>query len=715
MFGFKSRRVDRLLLRCRELIEYLDGYSRSLDRLILGILTIALGFYLYIICFRLNVLQIDHAGHIASMVAFSRGWFHSLNDQHFLGWVHNLFYPPLEDALGACLLKLGFSPLLSYKIYLSLVIVAFLSSFYWLLKELRVSGRILTFLGIFFLLNIEKNGLIRFQGLSFVDMWLTGLSSQMLSGIFFFCFLKAFFSEKKSKNHALLISLTLLLLSHLVMALVAVLLVGIHAVLERNRKSLSTIGIAFLLGSFFWLPFLVYKSNIVSAMIYGPDRMIVEILVCLVGIWISKEFPKIQAGFISCFILFGTMAFGPLVESWGIKVPVFHYYRFAMPALFILLVALGCLITKPLANKNFKFLKFLIVLTTLLNLGISHRLQRYSFLWPSLTPVDVEALRTLEDDLNQTEMGRSWILHTDRPTDFGLDSLLAIQSPNALFSKGLFWESAKSNSLVSSYLATLLGTPVVLDYFYFFGYDCPTQACLMDTFSRTYNVDKWIFPKEISRLPTSRMRQECYEEIIKVGQTQNYLLNAQKEFQFQGQDWQLYRLISKTDTPISAAEVINFKQITPISDDRPQDLFSQSLKNSFDACQATGSDRYRIQMGYKSYDKVKNAYLKSFSKPRANRKTEVEIQRIESGSYKLNVSGDEDALVWIKLNAVPGLKLFDRSGKEHPLFEAYPGVLAIAKGSMTLEYRRPLVFWISYLVSGLTFLFLTLGYFKRFL
>lgn len=55
----------------------------------------------YLIWAQLNVLQIDASGHIASARVLREGGFHGFVDTAFLGYVQNLFYPPLEDALIA--------------------------------------------------------------------------------------------------------------------------------------------------------------------------------------------------------------------------------------------------------------------------------------------------------------------------------------------------------------------------------------------------------------------------------------------------------------------------------------------------------------------------------------------------------------------------------------------------------------------------------------
>ena len=64
-----------------------------------GLLLLTIIFSGYFIFFKLNPLQIDQPGHLVSAVLFMKGHFHNYVDNFFGGWVHGLFYPPLEDML----------------------------------------------------------------------------------------------------------------------------------------------------------------------------------------------------------------------------------------------------------------------------------------------------------------------------------------------------------------------------------------------------------------------------------------------------------------------------------------------------------------------------------------------------------------------------------------------------------------------------------------
>ncbi|MCY0995740.1 hypothetical protein OWM54_01175 [Myxococcus sp. MISCRS1] len=88
-----------------------------------SLLALATAYGAALIVTRLDVFSIDVAGHLASGMAVRRGAFHPVNDSAFLGYVQNLFYPPLEDLLlGALLWLLPLERVDVFKLFLSLLV-----------------------------------------------------------------------------------------------------------------------------------------------------------------------------------------------------------------------------------------------------------------------------------------------------------------------------------------------------------------------------------------------------------------------------------------------------------------------------------------------------------------------------------------------------------------------------------------------------------------
>ena len=142
-------------------------------------------FALYLIWDRLDILRMDLAGHMASGMWFLRGYFHSFQENNFLGYVHGLFYPPLEDAILAVFhLVLPGNPLVAFKLYLSvLASVPPVGLF-------SPGGALVFRLGALAIFLLPKSGSMAFQGLSLHDLVVTGLSSEFLGALFLFGMLR---------------------------------------------------------------------------------------------------------------------------------------------------------------------------------------------------------------------------------------------------------------------------------------------------------------------------------------------------------------------------------------------------------------------------------------------------------------------------------------------------------------------------------------------
>jgi hypothetical protein len=80
---------------------------------------------------------------------------------------------------------------------------------------------------------------------------------------------------------------------------------------------------------------------------------------------------------------------------------------------------------------------------------------------------DLTVLDEVDDDM------KMFVIDNKRAVDFNLASLIPALGYDINFAKGLFWESQRSNQMLSSYLATLLSPDnIVTHYFYYFGMPC---------------------------------------------------------------------------------------------------------------------------------------------------------------------------------------------------------------------------------------------------
>ncbi|NDD91905.1 hypothetical protein EBZ37_07460, partial [bacterium] len=80
-------------------LEVITPLNQVLRALLVLLYVLAGGYSLFLIWNHLNYVQVDLAGHMASGAWFKRGYFHQYQDANFLGYVHGLFYPPLEDLI----------------------------------------------------------------------------------------------------------------------------------------------------------------------------------------------------------------------------------------------------------------------------------------------------------------------------------------------------------------------------------------------------------------------------------------------------------------------------------------------------------------------------------------------------------------------------------------------------------------------------------------
>jgi hypothetical protein len=278
-----------------------------------------------------------------------------------------------------------------------------------------------------------------------------------------------------------------------------------------------------------------------------------------------------------------------------------------------------------------------------------------------------DAPRTM--DLSQ---GRSYAFSMERPIDFTIDLNLFLQGDRNFFNKGLYWESAPANQMISSSLYNMMGAPSVLDLE--FTHDLTSQSC--DVFrcyfqsflnySGSYEV--WMPPK-------------------------NVLVQYFRNF-----EWIREKYISCLDPMLSSLEktpgYLEYKQtpfdryinpnaslVRPYSADMPTDVRSFANK-----CIANSKDDGRV-----------------------DRSLTPELQRSSSGDYKLNLPSE--VRKWtLSLQYFEGFK-YDTQGKEAliPAPEKL-GMTIEGSGPTHLYFERPWIFTVSYVISILSYLLIGIWY-----
>lgn len=634
----------------------------------------------------LNYVQIDHAGHIASAAAFARGEYHQFTDQAFLGFVHGLFYPPLQDALlGGLDWLTGHRYVLAYKLYLSLLVIAYLGAITHLVVRFeRRRARAVVLAGLLFLLNIEKPDLIAYQGLSFVDLWLTGLSSQVLGGVFLFVLIREWLGEARPRR--LGAWLALCLLSHLVVGFVALLLVVAIWVQDRRRDLGLALLAALGLTAFFWLPFAVNRSTITNSNILLLDPWMFAALAAL-GLGLGLRHRKARILFALALVLLAPMIVGPWFSELGVPYPRFHYYRFAIIALFLIVIGYAVLV-EAVTAETVPWRRWALYGAIALACGvglITFRFQRFDRQAPSLTASDVRV-----DDprvLELPEYGRFWVIGDQRSVDFGIDSMLAANHPEFRSTKGLFWESYRHNTLLTSWYATLLGLPVVLDYFYYYGYSCEVQRCLVDRFVHDYNVGGLIVDERLA-LPYVRAPQrECYRKILQDGGTPGFSLVEQGAIADGPRSYRVFRVDPRGPLSNRAIEPIARSELVPF--DATQDrYFADPIIAAYTGC----------TKGTPVPTFVDHRDLATLPEAPAAAPAKLSFTKRADGVFEIVIDSPEPILFLIKLAKLPGVELIGEAG-EVPLAEGMGGMIAYGRGTLELRYRRPPGVVAGYLIS----------------
>ncbi|MCP3099280.1 hypothetical protein LZ198_10395 [Myxococcus sp. K15C18031901] len=671
-----------------------------------------------LIATRLDVFSIDVAGHLASGMALHRGYFHQFNDSAFLGYVQNLFYPPLEDLLLGALLWLPLEPLTTFSVFLSLLVVGYFAGAGALaLRFERTWARWLFVLGSVALFYTHKGEGFA-QGLCFLDLIRVGITSQFLGAAFFFVVVAELYGTPRPLPLAL--ALAGVVLSHLIMGLAAGVLVLLA--LPRLLRSPRLVGALVLgagLSAFFWLPFLAYRGlmvrNLVTVEQTGGSIALACLGVVVLG-W-TREMRWLAAGVVALLVpsLFARAFEG---APW---LPALHYYRFDICGLVLVpAVVAAVLDAVPSVGRARAHLTRGAALVALVLVAVFFPL-RSGFTHPGRLVAGSRFAWEVEPP-RDASFGRHFVLEFRRPFDFAVESYLGAMDESFRGPKGLFWESNTANHLVSSYMATLVGRPVILDHFFFGAFACPFQQCVLDHFLADFNITRFSVDARVltarpqdagTPLEALTSRAACHARTLEQGGTSRFRLVAEPSFSVNGVPFRTFRAEPREDLPGGPA--LNAAvELFPPSELMPYERAAPNFYNAYfhpmgPACEARIHLRQTLvedadwQPLHEALDRAG---------PTVHRPPEPAGLRKEGrGTYVLELPDDGPRLFKVKLSWFPGMRLVDARGVEQPLFRAYPHLLGIGQGTLRLEYRRPSIMWAGDAVSlvSLAVLLLAMG------
>jgi hypothetical protein len=640
------------------------------------------------ILFRHNVLySLDGGGRYASAKDLFEVGLHGFNDHFFLGNIQNLFYPPLQDFLLGLLIKFNevvcrgfFSDRFVFSLYIFLIFTFYIYALYCICRFF--TSKFAKLFVIFFTswtlyfnlyffdvflghgLNFYKKPfVIYFQGLSFQDIYTVGLTNQFLCAGFLILGILALARNDRNKT---IFYITMSILSHFIFGLVIVLICVVKKLFEKDYKNLVLIGSVTLgLTAFFLIPLLAYRSQMINVPSMPIRSGFWLTAVTFLFLFLKKDTFSYKLGFCA-FTLVGFIALAKLVEKYYLFTPNFHFYRLLQPSLLLLILSLGFAF-----NENTKVIRktLLAVIFTsvwLVNFGGHYWAPDiFSVYEPHLEKVEVP-------EKSDFANGRSYVFSIERPIDFTIDLNLYLQGERNYFTKGLYWESARANQMVSTPHFTLMQGPSVLDVKVthdISGESCPVVACIFNSmlnYSNSYEV--FMPPKEFlgqsfTGFNLSRDRfSTCYSEILRpLKATSGKILY--KNYQF--------------DRYVNA----NTSVVRP---------YSESLAGNSDemlkSCLANPMDDGRVKN-----DKMPG------------------LVRNHSGSYHLNLPEQESKWL-VSLQYFEGFKYDTESAKGIDAIPSKLGILIESKGSTNLYYQRTKLMIASYVVSILSYLGVIIWY-----
>jgi hypothetical protein len=641
----------------------------------LNCLVAALVLYLHDILYSL-----DGGGRYVSAKDLLEVGLHGYNDHYFFGGIQNLFYPPLHDFLLSILIKLGewgFGSHLNHRLlYSAFVFIIFNLFIYSLYKVSRQFSSakakifLLAFSSWMLYLNVyshEKNWgsflnfyqnpqIGYFQGLSFQDIYITGITNQFLSAAFLILSILSL-TKKNNLKSSSLISLTIL--SHFVFGLVAVLFCTVQKLFNREFKNLLAIGsICFGLTAFFVIPLLIYRDYLIPQ-VAVPFRT---------GFWLSTVavaflfFKNRRFSFLLAFtslILVGLVGYAKVFQKFEIPIVNFHYYRFLFPSLVMLILAVAFALDEQIGKVRGYLLLGIFAFIWFGNFG--------GHFYPEniLTAYEPKMEKIEPSQQNDFSEGRSYFFGIGRPVDFAVEVNTHLQNQRSFFTKGLYWESAPANRLISNSIFKMMGPPTVLEGTgakSFENKTCDFYKCFFNSFLNMTGATEVWMPSKIALaqyfllgLPDRIRFFNCYDKILESLKPAEGIL----KFSVIEQN----RYINRNTALVKSVNA-NTLNIT--------------VDNMVARCELNSSDDGKI-----------------------NSDISPKISRSSSGNYEIELPPDPGSF-HVSLQYFPGLMYDTDKAKDLIPKNDSSGIVITGANKVTLYYQRTWVMWISYFISLLT-------------
>ena len=645
-------------------------------KILIGLSLVLLGF-IVVPFWTTNSLGIyDAPGHV-SLVWYLKGYLwpgiSGWNPFFLSGFPQGLFYPSLFHWVSATLAFLvGVDT--AVKLVVSAAIVLLPFSVLYAVKNTISEEKYwfpFTFFTVFFLALLPG-----FLGVGFRGLFQIGLIPNFVSIIFFFVFIGLLFSEfKKGKVVWLALVFSVLILTHLVTAIAAGLLLvtylkvswfGFHK--EIKFKPLIIFGLSTtLLTAFFWIPFILNFSQ-TSTSIHVASYFSLNLVLGLVGIVIisfayrnrSKESLVLSA--LALFLI--SIA---IMDSWLISsnsqslladfLYSLHVYRFQPYAYLTLILSFGGVLTKISWQLDERFLRgsttvlFLIILV-------------YLF---SRSPVVMDANLTLVDTQVEGRFIESFRRTESDPLLYTAQTKLVMQNPQEnQWAYGLFTDSTPNGP----YLGSLI---------------------------RSFRPEA--YPEGEGKFIETKVidRRNIHHALDIFGI--NYTLNLGET----GIGKRIGTWEVEGEKQTYFLEKVNSSEIAEVFS-LPPEAIAEGFDKKMDGWWNQDKEWISLPVEANELD------IERFD-PRT--KVEIVSHNEDWTNIKLNIVSDTPQPVLVKFSYFPWWKA-TMNGENVPIYRAAPNqMLVIAKGEVDLEFRKP--YWINwlYVVSAMMLVGLIYSLIKR--
>ncbi len=663
----------------------------------------------YIILFQFNYLQIDIAWHIASAKMLWTTWFHNFNDWWFLWYIQNLFYPPLEDILVWIFSGFWkFDFILWYKIYIFVLIMIYIWSIFRLDNFIKNPiSKIIFYIFSFYFLIMEKEFIILYQWMWLFDIFITWFSAEILWWIFLFLVIYELFKEKQS--HLITIYLFFWIISHLVVWPLIVGILLLFVIFEKRYYLIKNIIIWIWLSSFFLLPFLLNNSWLtVKSSFYAPKlSTVIFFLLLLISIFLLLLKTKTIRIFILSWILFLIPSLFYLAWYKDL-LPNFHYYRLIIFSVYFLILWFVFLIETKSNNELYNFCKSCIYLVITFFILTNTTIHYFNF---SDTSKDIY-YKYWKINLNDEEMSdfnnkindkskRILFLSDQRQLDFYLWSLFIAKWYDLNWVKWLYWESSLNNLFLNNYIANVLNPYcLVLDKYMIWESDklkCNDMFNLFENWVIDNNI-WYVLLKDSDKLNSTmfitKKQIDClWNNFNKKDWKFNYKFIKKYNFDDNLNNWYNLIEISKKDNNFSNDIIQIYTDFSVKNADENKNgfyikYFQNILKNN------SNSDIYLLNKDYNKF--INNDF--DFKKINQDN-IKSSFEKINTNKYKINIDSNSDVYFKIKLSFYNWFKLYDKNNTQLPIYNWIMWIYSYWKWEMYLEYKKPIIFNISYLLS----------------